>query len=123
MSLPTFTVSPAVPDGAPAAYAAKIAPCKKEVLANDGSTGTMALDNAITIKTPKKRVSCVLMAALRGLNHAVCFQVHGRVRFDMEPLVDGTCQIDRVVLITVDAEDLFRAGLDLAYEIHQLPAI
>ena len=56
-------------------------------------------------------------------DHSVRLEVHGRVRFDMVALVNGTCQIDRVIFIAVDAEDLLRARLDLADVIHQLPAI
>ena len=56
-------------------------------------------------------------------DHSVRLEVHGRVRLDMVAFVNGTCQIDRVIFIPMDAEDLLRARLDLANIIHQLPAI
>jgi len=72
-------------------------------------------------KTPKKRVMYDRMAI--ASNHAVGLKVHGGVGLDMVALVDGTGEVDRVILIPVDAEDLLGARGDLANVVHQLPPI
>ena len=36
------------------------------------------------------------------------------MRLDMVALVNGACEVDRVVLVTVDTEDLLGTWLDLA---------
>jgi hypothetical protein len=45
------------------------------------------------------------------------------MRLDMIPFVNGTCEVDGVILIAVDTEDLFRTRLDLTDEVHQLPPV
>src|SRR4030042_6314599 len=45
------------------------------------------------------------------------------MRLDVIALVNGTCKIDGIVLIAMDAEDLLGTRLDLPDEVHQLPAI
>jgi hypothetical protein len=41
----------------------------------------------------------------------------------MIPLVNGTCEVDGVILVAVDAEDLLRTRLDLTDIVHQLPPV
>ena len=82
----------------------------------------MAFESAIAQKIPEKRVNAVFMATTAS-EHAVGLEVHGRVRLNMVAFIDRACEIDRIILITVDAEDLLGARLDLANVVHQLPAV
>src|SRR5690606_24500462 len=42
---------------------------------------------------------------------------------DVVPLVERACQIDRIVLVTMNREDLFRLGLDMADIVDQLSPV
>jgi hypothetical protein len=41
----------------------------------------------------------------------------------MIPFVNGTCEVNGVIFIAVDAEDLLRTRLDLADVVHQLATV
>jgi hypothetical protein len=103
---------------APIKYAEYIAPCIAAPLTIKGKTGTIALESAITVKAQKQRGMRALIS-----DHAVCFEIHRGVRLNVVTLVNGTCKVNGVVFIPMNAEDLLGFGLDLPDIVHQLPAI